>query len=169
MQIRKKTLRLIGLLFLAACILLVILLWIHPSGSEKTAEPNYTTLLSQNTASEQITEITVTNMVDGKSYIFTDESEKSQLLDALQDIHLYREESDGNPTSGQMVRTTVSFGDTAVDMYISSGYCTNGNGTTYNCADSTSEFMDLFQRQVALESYDRIEDANQNPYDTSDS
>ncbi len=160
MQIRKKTLRLAGLALLGICGLTAAVLCIYLIFFYEKAlpEPTYTSMINSSISSQQLTEITVHSSTSGQTYTFHDKPEMEEILSNLQAVKLYREtESDASSMTDGYEITVTFYDDIAVEYYLSDGYCTDSNGTMYECADTAFSFLDGIDQQVAEERYDRID------------
>lgn len=160
MQIRKKHLLISGLITAGICVLLAIglvvyLLFFY---QEKVPEPVYATLISANLSAAEIQEITVTDETKGLIYTFDSETEMNMLLGALREVKLYRENMAGVGAHENSLKATLVFQEAeTVDFYLTDGFCTNSNGTRYDCGNSEESFFQTFEKQVELERYDKME------------
>ena len=163
MKLRKKRLRIAGLILLLLCLaaaigLAVYFLFFY---EEKEPEPVYTTPISDHVTPAHLSKITVTELGGGNVYTFDDEAALDVLLDSLQDIRLYRESDTENPTDAAALKATLYFDDVPVTFHIKRGSCTNSNGTAYDCADSADAFLDTFFQQVGDHTYSHAENIYQ--------
>lgn len=160
MQIRKKHLLIGGLITAGICLLLAIGLvvyWLF-FYEEEVPEPVYATPISADLSATEIQEIRVTNETEGYVYTFDSETEMNALLDALREVRLYRENVTGVGERGDSLKATLVFEETeTVDFYLTDGFCTNSNGTRYDCANTEEDFFQTFEKQVEMELYGKRE------------
>lgn len=117
MTLRKKHLKIGALILLGICVLGgialgVYFLFFHKEKSEP--EPPYTTLIASTLRADTLSDITVTDNGSGDCYTFTDSAACTALLEGLQEIHLYRENSNQNPDGTSSYTVTLDFSGDAV-------------------------------------------------------
>ncbi len=163
MKIRKKHLYMIGLTVLCLCTLsaIVLIIYLIFFYGKKLPQPHYASAITSNIAPQQLMEITVRSPQDGQTYTFTDEKEMQKLLENLQSVKLYREiENDIAPEENSYQITVAFADDIFVEYHLSDGYCSDSNGTMYECADTTTAFLDTFDKQISEERYNSVKQAD---------
>ena len=153
MTLRKKHLKIGALILLGICVLGgialgVYFLFFHKEKSEP--EPPYTTLIASTLRADTLSDIT-----------FTDSAACTALLEGLQEIHLYRENSNQNPDGTSSYTVTLDFSGDAVRFSLKDGCCRNANGTVYDCGETARPFLTALTQQLREQTYSDAENIYQ--------
>ena len=164
MTLRKKHLKIGALILLGNCVLGgialgVYFLFFHKEKSEP--EPPYTTLIASTLRADTLSDITVTDNGSGDCYTFTDSAACTALLEGLQEIHLYRENSNQNPDGTSSYTVTLDFSGDAVRFSLKDGCCRNANGTVYDCGETARPFLTALTQQLREQTYSDAENIYQ--------
>ena len=124
-------------------------------------EPPYTTLIASTLRADTLTDITVTDNGSGDCYTFTDNAACTALLEGLQEIHLYRENSNQNPDGTASYTVTLDFSGDAVRFSLKDGCCRNANGTVYDCGETARPFLTALTQQLREQTYSDAENIYQ--------
>ena len=106
-------------------------------------------------------DITVTDNGSGDCYTFTDSAACTALLEGLQEIHLYRENSNQNPDGTSSYTVTLDFSGDAVRLSLKDGCCRNANGTVYDCGETARPFLTALTQQLREQTYSDAENIYQ--------
>ena len=92
---------------------------------------------------------------------FTDSAACTALLEGLQEIHLYRENSNQNPDGTSSYTVTLDFSGDAVRLSLKDGCCRNANGTVYDCGETARPFLTALTQQLREQTYSDAENIYQ--------
>ena len=97
----------------------------------------------------------------GDCYTFTDSAACTALLAGLQEIHLYRENSNQTPDGTSSYTVTLDFSGDAVRFSLKDGCCRNANGTVYDCGETARPFLTALTQQLREQTYSDAENIYQ--------